>query len=357
MKILHISSFSTTTPPVQYGGTERLVHYLANELSLLGVESHLVRRSGSRGGQYTSTNVAPKMLVAKVKMLIAKMKPDIIHLHSKNQELIDFLSTQKIPVVITLYNNIRSTSSWTDLLKNPPSNFTFTAISKNLKARASQYAGKQKERQVKVVHIPPCYDLEAYRVAARKNSIHSAARTYFVYLGTIARYKSVADIAKSFVGLKENLVIVGPCNNPAEQAYFDEVISYTKHKNITYLGEPKNDKEKIAILQRAKGLIIATGLDKKEQDCHEAFGLVMLEANAAGTPVIGYKKGNIPDYICKNKNGIVFSDVAQLKSAIRDIQKKDWSRECIRYAENFDSKVIAKQYANLYRKIISDTRS
>lgn len=347
MKVLHISSFFTETPPKKYGGTERLVHYLCDELSLLGVKTHLIRLTGSMGGNYISTNVGVKKLSQKVRDVIQKERPDIIHLHSRQSKVIDFLSTQKIPVVVTLYNNIRKKNSWVKLLKHPPSNFRFAAISSSLAERASQLAGT---RRRDIFVLPPCYNLSLYR------SRNDYKKEYFVYLGIIARYKSVLDITKSFVGSKEKLLIVGPCNNPKEKPYFNEVLSYTKHKNIKYYGETKNDKEKINILLKAKALIIATGLDKEEKNCHEAFGLVMLEANALGIPVIGYRRGNIANYIFENKNGILFSNTKQLKNAIERVQQKNWRSGCIKISKKFDSKKVVRLYADLYRRIISGNK-
>lgn len=353
MKVLHLSSLTTTTPPQKYGGTERLVHYLCEELSKLKIQTHLIRLSGSKGGDYRSTNIDNKDILKKTRAIIIKIHPDIIHLHFKHEELIDFLSSQKIPVVITLYNNIRKTSSWTKILAHHSRNITFTAISDNLKKRASQYIRNKRDKKNGVISLPPCYDLTLYK--AQKNT--AFPKDYFIYLGTISRYKAVLEVAKAFVGSSENLLIVGPCTDPKELNYFAEVLSYTKYKNIQYHGETRSDMEKIDLLSKAKGLILATGFSVQEKDCYEAFGLVMLEANALGIPIIGYKQGNIEDYVLKNKNGILFSNVAQLQKALKQIQTKDWSRSCRVITENYDSRNIAKQYAALYRKIISDTRA
>ena len=133
VKILHLSSFKNTTPPKKYGGTERLVNYLCNYLRLEGFDLTLLRLKGSRGGIYKSINIESKIIVKKVKELISKTNPDIIHLHFKNEQLLEYLFKIKTPVVITLYNNIRSDSYWVKIIQSAPNNFFFTAISKNLK--------------------------------------------------------------------------------------------------------------------------------------------------------------------------------------------------------------------------------
>lgn len=350
INILHISSFKNTTPPKKYGGTERLVHHLCSNLSTKGFNVLLVRLKSSRGGSYESVNIKEKSLVKKTKVLIKKFKPEVIHLHFKNEKLIRCLMESNIPVVITLYNNIRKDSAWANIIQFAPSNFFFTAISENLRNRANYFSNSKR-----VVTTRPCYDMSLYLKTKKvKNG------KYFLYLGVIARYKSVLDIVKTFSKLKEKLFIVGPCNDKNQASYFKEILKYVENfDNIKYLGETNSENEKIQIIKNSRAVILATGYDRQERNCHEAFGLTMLEANSLGVPVVGYDHGNISDYVRHQKNGLKFRNKKELISCVNIISNTNhkWTRSCKEAAKKFNSKRVVLDYVELYKRIILDNKS
>lgn len=350
IKILHISSFKNTTPPTKYGGTERLVHFLCNFLTTKGFNILLLRLQGSKGGEYKSINIKEASIIKIVKESIRKFNPDIIHIHLKDVNLIDFLSKQNIPVVITLYNNIRKDSKWINLIKKSNNNFFFTAISEDLKDRANHFS-----RTKRVTVSRPCYDITPYL----KSRDLRVKGKYFLYLGVISRYKSVLDIVKVFSKLKEDLYLVGPCNSDDQESYFNEILQYIKKfDNIKYLGQTNNENEKINIIKNSKALILATGYDRKERNCHEAFGLVMLEANSLGVPIIGYNHGNISDYIIDKENGLKFKNKNELIKNIKEVSdiKYEWSSQCVKKAKSFEPKNVIFDYIRLYKKIILDNK-
>ena len=350
INILHVSCFKNVTPPQKYGGTERLVHHLCESLSTKGFDVLLVGLRGSKGGSYKMVNTNKEFLLKTVKDLIKKFKPQIVHLHFKDEELIRFLMKNKISVVVTLYNNIRKDSTWINVIQSAPKNFFFTAISENLKNRANSFSNTKR-----VVVTRPCYDMSLYLNTKKvKNG------EYFLYLGVIARYKSVLDIAKAFSKLKEKLFIVGPCNDKNQAPYFKEILKYVENfDNIKYLGETNSENEKIQIIKNSRAVILATGYDRQERNCHEAFGLTMLEANSLGVPVVGYDHGNISDYVRHQKNGLKFRNKKELISCVNIISNTNhkWTRSCKEAAKKFNSKRVVLDYVELYKRIILDNKS
>ncbi len=350
IKILHISSFKNTTPPKKYGGTERLVNYLCNYLTQKGLDVTVLRRSGSKGGVYKSINISSKTILKKTKELIDKTNPDIIHLHFKDKQLLRYLFEVKKPVIVTLYNNIRPNSYWVKILQSAPPHCFFTAISKNLKDRANYFSGTKR-----VVVTRPCYDILS-NLKNKKN----IEKEYFLYLGVIARYKSVLDIAKVFSRLKEKLLIVGPCNDINQASYFNEIVRYIKDfDNIKYLKETKSETEKVKIIQKSKAVVLATGYDKKERGCNEAFGLVMLESNSLGVPVLGYDQGNISDYVKDYVNGLKFKNKKEFCSDIKIISNSNfqWRKKCTKRAMGFLPNDVVLDYIRLYKNIILDNKT
>jgi len=342
------------TPPNGYGGTERFVHQLCNNLVDSGHVLHVLCNEGSSGGKYNITRTSSNTLLDKTKGLIKEFNPEIIHINSKQKEILKYLQDINTPVVVTFYNNFRENSSWVGIIENAPKHFHFTAISNSLRERVIEALEYHKISIDPTKILVSGYGMD---VSFYTNSIHETPKDYHIYLGVIAQYKSVVDIAKEFTKLNENLLIVGPCNNEDERKYFDEIMKYTKWKNIEYHGETKNEQEKINFLLGAKSLILNTGYDPKESDCHEAFGLVMLEANSLGIPVLGYTQGNIKDYIKDGFNGYKYRKISELGSLIKKLKTSDMKNNCIEHAKNYDIKAIAQGYSKIFEKIISGSKS
>ena len=144
MKVLQISSLLYKTPPLGYGGIEQFADDLADCLSTLKTEVYIIRLIGSKGGDYFSFNIKSHFLLKKIKTIVKKIKPDVIHSHIKDEKLIKFLRTLKIPIIFTIHNNIRENSDWIEIMKEPPKNFLFVAVSKNLLDRICQFLSTNK---------------------------------------------------------------------------------------------------------------------------------------------------------------------------------------------------------------------
>ncbi|MEZ6255955.1 MAG: glycosyltransferase [Patescibacteria group bacterium] len=352
LKILIISSLQETTPPLGYGGTERFVHYLAEDLTKKGHNITVACRNGSIGGSYRKLELDTINLDVEFLLRDIEINDyDLIHLNTKIPSIINALSKLKIPVVVTFHNNFRKTSGWISIIKENYSNFYFTVISNSLKTRVIEALKLNNvtypEHSIKDLS----FGMDVFSYVEKYNS--KVKRDYHLYIGVLARYKGVLDIVKTFIGSNENLVLVGPYNGSENKEYFDEVMKIVNdNENISYFGETKNEDEKIGLINGAKSLLVATGYDPLEADCYEAFGLVMLEANSLGTPVIGYAKGNVADYIVDDVNGFKFNNVSDISTLIKKLENKDLKDTCLKYAKQFDIEVISANYIEYFKNII-----
>ena len=85
----------------------------------------------------------------------------------------------------------------------------------------------------------------------------------------------------------------------------------------------------------------------------EPFGLVVAEALACGTPVIGSRVSPLPEILKNKKTAFLSNDFKELVSAVKNINRFD-RRECRRYAEeNFDSAVMAEKYVKVYKSVLN----
>jgi glycosyltransferase involved in cell wall biosynthesis len=191
-------------------------------------------------------------------------------------------------------------------------------------------------------------DINIYKMC-KKNS---CAGDYYMYIGAVAPYKGVLDIALAFKNINERLVIVGPCTNEDERPYYNKVLEIVQEcGNIEYYGEAKTEDEKIRLLQKAKGSIIASGYSSYDADYYEAFGLVMLEANAVGIPVIGFNKGNTSDYILDGINGYKFDNITELPGLIEKVNNNDMLAGSLEVSERYRISEISKKYLELFNSI------
>lgn len=353
LKMLIISSFQENTPPLGYGGTERFVHYFAEELVKKGHHITVACKNGSVGGSYSKLELDYGN--PDVGSLLANIEQNgynLIHLNTKIPSIINALSEIRIPIVVTLHNNFRKNSGWVSVIKKDYSNFHFTVISNSLKERvidALQY-NKVALPKHSITNLGFGMNVSSYLEKYNSN----LERTYHLYIGVIARYKGVLDIVKAFIGSNEKLILAGPYNGNENKEYFEEIMNIVNNNdNISYFGETKNEDEKIKLINGAQSLLVATGYDELESDCFEAFGLVMLEANSLGTPVIGYSKGNVEDYIVDGVNGYKFNNILELPDLIQRLKDKDIKKSCLDYAKKFDMKNISNNYIELFSSTIA----
>jgi glycosyltransferase involved in cell wall biosynthesis len=185
-------------------------------------------------------------------------------------------------------------------------------------------------------------------------------QNYIVYMGRIIESKGVHLAIKAvqeFNKLTDNKVslkIAGKhySGNKKDTYWQEKIEPELSDPNIEYVGFLKNTDDKQKILEKAKALIIPSIYD-------EPFGMVMIEALACGTPIIGLDSGAIPEII-NNKNGILikkFNDqktIQKLSLAINRVSKID-RRNCRDdFEQKYTSTRMAKDYLNVYEKLVKE---
>ena len=355
MKILEVSSLYRLTPPTGSGSIEKFVHMLSNNILAKhkNSEVYVMSKEGSTGGNYKTIYTDFESYEKDILTIIEQIHPDIIHLHFDNLKTHKELLKLKLPIVYTIHS-YSEPSQWLDILRisqNEP-NVYFTFVSDYFKTYFEKVLDSNNISFDRSKFFTTWIGIDLKYVL--NNQTHVYPKEYTVYLGLIRKHKAVLEIVKAFQNLDEKLLVVGPIKNIP---YCDEVIQEIKKSpNITYYGEIGTDKERIDIFSKAKALIIATGYSKLEPNCHEAFGTVMIEANASGVPIIGYNQGVMTTYIEEGINGYKFDDLNDLQNIINKVQDKDMKVECIKKSVPFEIERISELYFEILSNILSNTK-
>nr|MDQ3057481.1 glycosyltransferase family 4 protein [Pseudomonadota bacterium] len=331
-------------PPKAYGGTERVISYLTEELVRQGHEVTLFATGDSITGARLvsaleeSRRFDPQRqewLMYHTMMLdqVAGMAHefDVIHFHT---DYFHFPMAKKLPVphVTTMHGRL-------DLPELVPlyrhfNNVPLVSISDSQRVPLPQVAW-----QDTVYHgLPP--DLYSFQ---------NDPKNYFAFVGRISPEKRIDRAIEIALQCDMPLYVAAKIDK-ADQVYFDECIKpLFNHPLVEYLGEI-GDREKREVLGNARALLFPI-------DWPEPFGLVMIEAFACGTPVIAYRHGSVPEIMQDGVTGFIVTDQEQALQAAKNIGSIDRAGCRQAYERRFTAAHMAENYVNVYRDIQRNHRT
>lgn len=167
---------------------------------------------------------------------------------------------------------------------------------------------------------------------------------YLLYLSRLNKEKGVLTAIEVAKAAGQKLIVAGNSAGNAEWSFFlHEIQPRLNDENVCFRGQV-NFQEKIELLKNAKALLFPI-------DRREPFGLVMIEAMACGTPVIGFRKGSVPEVIEHNKTGFVVDTNEEMAKAIERLPAID-RKACRRRVEKeFSLKQMVDKYEMIYEKL------
>ncbi|MCJ7804277.1 glycosyltransferase [Patescibacteria group bacterium] len=198
----------------------------------------------------------------------------------------------------------------------------YLAISQEVQRRIKKYY-----RRESIVVYPPV-DKEKFYPAEKKQK-----GDYFLIVSRLVSYKKIDLAIKAFNQLKIPLKIIGEGN---EKNRLKEMAK----GNIEFLGE-LTDQELLSYYQNCRALIFPQ---------NEDFGLVPLEAQACGKPVIAFAGGGALETIIEGKTGTFFKSqsVKALMEKVKSFKDKDYQpADCRKNAEKFDKEIFKKKFEQL----------
>ncbi len=339
MRIAQISPLTEAVPPKLYGGTERVISWLTEELVALGHDVTLF----ASGDSVTSARLEP-MWPTALRLDGSVRDPNALHMtmieqvcrRAREFDLLHFhldyypfsaMSRQSTPFLSTLHGRL-------DLPEHQPVFETFSAIPVVSISNAQRRPAPGANWIASVLHGMPENLLRP----------QPAMPSYLAFLGRISPEKRVdraIHIAER-CGLK---IKIAAKIDAVDQDYFnDEIRPLLAKPHVEYVGEI-NDSQKSEFLSAAIALIVPI-------DWPEPFGLVMIEAMACGAPVIAFNRGSVPEVIEDGVTGFVVEDETSAVGAVRQLSRL--SRQVIRkrFEERFTARRMAKDYLACYRMMI-----
>lgn len=340
MRIAQVSPLFESVPPAMYGGTERVVSYLTEELVSLGHEVTLFASADSK----TRAELVPcseralrldENTLDPVSLHLIMMEEalrragefDIIHSHV---DCIGFILGRRtgVPVINTLHGR----------LDNPEHEFIFREYGRSplVSISDAQRAPKPFANWVATVHHGIPADL--YDFSAR-------AGDYLLYIGRVSPEKKVESSVDIAMKAGIRLKIVAKVDR-VDRDYFEACLRpHLKSRYVEFLGEV-NDREKNELLGGALAFLHPV-------DWPEPFGLSMLEAMACGTPVIARRRGSIPEVVDHGVTGFVFErdeEAVRIVEGIRGGFSREGCRR--RFEERFLQGRMAADYLMAYELVM-----
>jgi glycosyltransferase involved in cell wall biosynthesis len=340
MRIAQVASLMLPVPPVGYGGSERIISYITEELVRLGHDVVLFATGDSQTkarlvagspqsiiyDDWRSQFVSHFLMFEQVYKHADEF--DVIHNHFEHFHA-PFARRHRTPTVTTVHNSI-------DGLQDAAS------------ARLFEYYREQ--NLVSISNIQrnafPALNWQAtvyHGLPEELYTFQPQPGKYLAFLGRIVEEKGVVDAIEIALRAEMPLKIAG---NPGllEEAHFEQIKERFKHPLIEYLGEV-NDAEKQELLGNAAALLFPIKWD-------EPFGLVMIESLACGTPVIAYNRGSVPEIIVDQQNGLIVDSIEEAVAAVHEVSRI--SRQACRatFDARFTVRQMVQQYCDLYERLI-----
>lgn len=340
MKIAQVSPLYESVPPKLYGGTERIVSFLTEELVAQGHDVTLFASGDSETLaklvpiSEKSLRLDPRIvdpLNQHIRMLEVIWQRsadfDIIHYHVDYLHF-PFSRRMQTPHVTTLHGQLEIyglTALYEEFQEIP-----VISIS-NAQRTPLPHANWQGT----VYHGLPGDLLK----------LNTEPKDYVAFVGRMSPEKQADHAVRIAQGAGIELRIAAKVDNADKEYYAERVEPLMKNDHVEFVGEI-NEEQKQDFIGNARALLFPI-------NWNEPFGLVMIEAFACGTPVIAYSCGSVPEVMVDGVTGSIIevNDVEHAIEALRGIDRID--RRGVRQAFDkcYTAERMAKDYLEIYERL------
>jgi glycosyltransferase involved in cell wall biosynthesis len=342
IRIAQVAPLYESVPPRLYGGTERVVSFLTEELVRQGHDvtlyasgdslTHAQLRPGCETalrlqengeGERTDPLASHMLLLEQVAQEADEF--DVIHFHLDYLPF-SLIRRTGIPALSTIHNRL-DVSSLAPLYRE----FTDMHL---VSVSDSQRAP-----------VPSAGWLETIHHGLPEDLLNPVAEPgdYLAFLGRISPQKRV-ERAVEIAGRAGMRLRIAAKIEQADLDYFEKVRHLFDEKHVEYLGEI-GEHQKGDFLGHARALLFPI-------DWPEPFGLVMIEALACGTPVIAYRRGSVEEVIENGVTGFVVDNVDEAVKAVGSLEMIDRTACREAFEERFSARRMCRDYVRAYQRVI-----
>jgi glycosyltransferase involved in cell wall biosynthesis len=344
MRIAQVAPLYESVPPKLYGGTERVVSYVTEELVKLGHNVTLYA-SGDSETSAQLRSVCQRALRLEGGKLLSPLAHHLNLIETVVQEADDFdvvhfhldylpfsqVRRLSVPALTTLHGRL-------DIPDLYPLFREFDDM-RLISISDSQRAPMPWANWAATVHHGIPRDLHEPNFEAGE---------YLAFLGRISPEKRV-DRAIEIAHQAGMPLKVAAKIDDADRNYFEaEISDVLANSDVEFVGEI-GEKEKTSFLGQAAALLFPI-------DWPEPFGLVMIEAMACGTPVIAFRGGSVEEIVDPGVTGFIVDSIDGAVDALRKLPELD-RRVCHeRFLERFTSRRMCEQYVAAYEREICEAK-
>ncbi len=344
MKIAQVAPLIESVPPRFYGGTERVVSYLTEELVRLGHDVTLFASADSITGaelvpcstRALRLNPAAGDTLLHFMLMIDKVREraeefDVLHFHI---DLFHFPLFRSLAArTLTTLHGRQDLGDLKPFYRRF-GEMPLVSISNDQRKPLPQ------ANFVATIHhgIP----FELHQVSFEQG-------TYLAFLGRISQEKRPDRAIRIARAAGIPLKIAAKVDNVDQDYFRNDILPLIDGPGVEFLGEI-NEREKTKFLGEAAALLFPV-------DWPEPFGLVMIEAMACGTPVLAFRCGSIPEVIDDGVTGKIVDSEEEAVAALPAILAYDRGGVRQRFEERFTSIRMAKDYVNTYRQLFKKRTS
>ena len=342
MRIAQVAPLFESVPPALYGGTERVVSFLTEELVRLGHDVTLF----ASGDSETSARLVPACdralwrdpecretlphHVRLVEMVLSRAAQfDVIHFHCDYLQF-PLLRYCPTPSVTTMHGMLRSHDL--ESLFGAYPDVPLVSISDD---QRRPFPGAN--WQATVYHGLP----------RNLHSFRQRPDDYLLFMGRVSPEKRLDRAIEIAVRSGRRLKVAAKIYDE-DRAYHETVIApllRAAKSHVEFLGEV-GGRDKDALIGRAAALLFPI-------DWPEPFGLTVIESMACGTPTIAFNCGSVPELITHGTNGFIVDNVDDAARAVVRVGELDRAACRQAFEMRFTGSRMAKEYAKLYESMLS----
>jgi glycosyltransferase involved in cell wall biosynthesis len=344
LSVLYISYPLLAISDESAGGAEQMLLTLEREMARRGHRTTVAACNGSQvNGRLLATGEEARAAdafeqrerehCARILDFLSEHPDDFDLIHDESGSFFRHADRCPVPLLATLH--LPRSFYRDDLLRSSLRNLIFNCVSR---AQAQTFSD-----------VPNVIGVIQNGIALERFAFRRDKQNYLLWMGRICEEKAphLAIAAAKQAGAP--LILAGQVFPFSyHQQYFEREIRPWLGAGVTFVDSPLFE-QKVDLLQNARALLLPS-------TAQETSSLVAMEAMACGTPVIATRRGAFPEIVAHSETGYIVNNVREMASAVAEVSNINPAACRRRVDESFSAKRMAREYEELYRRLLADYR-